>query len=391
MSLVANESTEFTSLRIVGSSDTIQTTLKNKLLKNMEKYSAVVRTFYTNAVPTIFPYHYDLIKIYPKDDLDAAVNQFANNPHFLSPIPNHVLTIPYGTVHNILGLVESISSFIKEVNKNIFIYGSVFGANAAYYIAPGVDLADQVQIHDDVDPGEPNISFSIDSAGLVIFDCSQAFLDQWYIEINPDFAKLLDISRYLWAGTNTQNQLVYEGRVFQQLGEDITATLFREPVAGTRNFNFTINSTTTDGRGLVFSSKRSIFLADQRQTLVVEMSLPFSRTIHSENGKHVEKYRLCEFPIDNYIESRGTLESLNGQALAKVTLTDTLQGGLTDLTRGFQETHIIHFLPGDLYTVNTRIYIVYKSFAGGKIETPFDLDGFYDLELLFTKKQDVRK
>jgi len=49
---------------------------------------------------------------------------------------------------------------------------------------------------------------------------------------------------------------------------------------------------------------------------------------------------------------------------------------------------MIHFLPGDLYTANTRIYIVYKTFAGVKVEKPFEIgDGFYDIEILFIKKE----
>ena len=69
-----------------------------------------------------------------------------------------------------------------------------------------------------------------------------------------------------------------------------------------------------------------------------------------------------------------------------------LQGGLIDFTKGFPETHIIHFMNGNLYTANTRIYVVYKDFVGNYIEKPFDIDGFYDLEILFIKKvkeQDV--
>jgi hypothetical protein len=239
-------------------------------------------------------------------------------------------------------------------------------------------------IHNEV-AATVHVGFSIDTNGRVSFKCSEAFLDQFYIELDPDFAKLIDIPKWLWSGTTTQNGRVSEGSVFDHGVGPIVATLYRtDPI---HQFNFTIHSTTPGGRGLEFVSNRSIFLADQRQTLAVEMSMPFSRTILSENGKHVEKYRLCEFPIDNYIETKGTARSRNGQVLANVETTDSLQGGLTDFTRGFPETHIVHFLAGDLYTVNTRIYIVYKNFAGKKVEKDFELgDSFYDLEILFIKK-----
>jgi len=392
MSLVANETDEISSLRIVNNTAVVHTTLKNRFLKKMEKYSAAVRTFYTNAVPPLFHEDFVLLKIYPKDDLDALVTQWVNPPHahYIEPEQHHELQIKRDETHNILDFVQQISDFLKKVNKNIFIYGSSWGANVNHHIGPGI--VDPTQIHDNVDTGEPFISFSIDSGGHAIFDLNQEFLDQWYIEFDPHFATLIGIERYLWSGTTTQNIRVSEGSVFEHVpGVPLTATLFREPNPGVLNFNYTIDSITVGGRGLVFSSKKSLFLADQRQTLVVEMSLPFSRTIHSENGKYLEKYRLCEFPIDNYIDSRGSLECLNGQTLAKVRTTDTLTGGLSDFTKGFQETHIIHFLPGDLYTINTRIYIVYKSFTGVHVEKDYELNGgFYDFEVLFVKKQTLK-
>jgi hypothetical protein len=109
------------------------------------------------------------------------------------------------------------------------------------------------------------------------------------------------------------------------------------------------------------------------------------------DGKYIERYRLCEFPIDNYVEIHASAESLNGQVIEKIKLRDTLQGGLIDFTKGYPETHIIHFMNGNLYTANTRIYVVYKDFMGSPVEKPFDIDGFYDLEILFIKKvkQDV--
>ena len=386
MSLIANKKGgSFETLRIINNKANVQTTLEKRLLKDLQTYSAVVKTFYTNAVPSLLAEDIALIKVFPKDDLDDIPDEWALNIHQLDAEQNHVLTIKRSETHNILGLVQQISKFFKEINKQIFLYGSAFGANAAYHIPPPVGF-NPLDIHNEV-AATVHVAFSIDTNGRASFKCSQAFLDQFYIELDPNFAKLIDIPKWLWSGTTTQNDRVSEGSVFDHGVGPIVATLYRQTPLFDR-FNFTIHSTTPGGRGLEFVSNRSIFLADQRQTLVVEMSMPFSRTVLSEDGKHVEKYRLCEFPIDNYIKTKGTARSRNGQILANVETTDTLQGGLTDFTRGFPETHIVHFLAGDLYTVNTRIYIVYKNFAGVKVEKPFELgDGFYDLEVLFIKKQ----
>ena len=384
MSLVANvKGGSFETLRIINNKANVQTTLEKRLLKNLQTYSAAVKTFYTNAVPSLLAEDIALIKVFPKDDLDDIPDEWVLNDHQLEE--NHVLTIKRSETHNILGLVQQISKFFKGINENIFLYGSDLGANAAYHIDTPVGFNPLV-IHNEV-AATVHVGFSIDTNGRVSFKCSQAFLDQFYIELDPNFAKLIGIPKWLWSGTTTTNVRVSEDSIYDLGAGPLVATLYR-PTPVFDRFNFTIHSTTPGGRGLEFVSNRSIFLADQRQTLVVEMSMPFSRTVLSEDGKHVEKYRLCEFPIDNYIKTRGTARSRNGQVLANVETIDTLQGGLTDFTRGFPETHIVHFLAGDLYTVNTRIYIVYKNFAGVKVEKPFELgDGFYDLEVLFIKKQ----
>jgi hypothetical protein len=386
MSLVANEKGgSFETLRIINNKANVQTTLEKRLLKDLQTYSAAVKTFYTNAVPSLLAEDVQLLKVYPKDDLDQIPDEWTLTANALDREENHRLTIKRAETHNILGLVQQISKFFKEINKKIHLYGSDFGANAAYHITPPVAFNPLV-IHNEV-AATVHVAFSIDTNGRASFKCSQAFLDQFYIQFDPNFAKLIDIPTYLWSGTTTNNARVSEGSIYDLGAGPQVATLYRTTPVFDR-FNFTIHSTTPGGRGLEFVSNRSIFLADQRQTLVVEMSMPFSRTVLSEDGKHVEKYRLCEFPIDNYIKTKGTARSRNGQVLANVETTDTLQGGLTDFTRGFPETHIVHFLAGDLYTVNTRIYIVYKNFTGVKVEKAFELgDGFYDLEILFIKKE----
>ena len=133
-------------------------------------------------------------------------------------------------------------------------------------------------------------------------------------------------------------------------------------------------------------SKRPIYLCDERESLLLEMSLPFSRTVSSKDGVHTEKYRLAEFPIDNYVDISGTAKNVNGQMEVKIHTTDSLQGGLTDFTRGFPESHVIHFLPGDIQSINTRIFCSYCNFDGSREEKAFLVDGFWDLELLFMKK-----
>jgi len=383
MSLVANEKgVEFSTLRIINSSPNVQTTLEKKMLSKMETYSAVVKTFYTNSVPSLIPEDFVLMKILPKRDINADVlhdwddEKGGEMNHHLAPVENHQLVILRNETHNILGLVHKISQFCDSVNKKIFVFGTNFGNDAQYHIDANLPAG----IYNVVEPSANGvaihyISFSIDATGRAIFKFNQEFLSQFYVELDPDFAKVIDVESVLWAGTDE----IYDTLIYAGTDNEV---LYVNGI-----FEHDIQAVTPGGRGVSWISNRSIFLVDRRLSLVVEMSMPFSRTVLSEDGKHVEKYRLAEFPIDGYIESKGSAQSINGQVQSKVKTTDTLQGGLTDFTRGFPETHIIHFLPGDLYTVNTRLYIIYRGFTGGKVEMPFAIgDGFFDLEVLFVKK-----
>lgn len=389
MSLIANDvDTTMSRLRLVNTNTSSQlTTLQDKFVKGVEGYSCVVKSFYSNAVPPMFSENFTLLEIFPKNDEQkeyveewpaAAPNAPA---HFLAPEKRHQLKITREHHHDMLAFVQYISEWFDDFNQSLHLWGSNFGANNAYHI-DGANGYDGTQIVNVLD-ATTFVAFSIDAAGRCHFYGSDDFFSQFFIKLNEDFAQMVGLPQILWAGTNPGQAA--EKRFAGQLlpPDNEPASIFIEAVPN--EFQYLINAYNF-GNGFTFASSRPIYLADERNFLLLEMSLPFSRTVSSRDGIHTEKYRLAEFPIDNYVEISGTARNVDGQMQVKVLTTDSLQGGLIDFTRGFPESHVIHFLPGDIQAINTRISCNYKKFDGTTKELPFLVDGFWDLELLFMKK-----
>ena len=388
MSLIANDvDTSMSRLRLVNTNTSSQlTTLQEKFVKGVEGYSCVVKSFYSNAVPPMFSEDFTLLEIFPKNDeqKDYEEEWAAGAPnapaHFLAVESRHRLRIVREHHHDMLAFVQYISAWLDEFNRSLTLWGSNFGANNIYHIDGGNGY-DGTQIANVVD-ATTFVGFFIDAAGRCHFYGSDEFFSQFFIKLDASFADMVGLPRILWAGTSLAGgHLRYAGQLLPPNNEPASIFLTGVP----DEFQYLINASNF-GRGFTFASTRPIYLADERDFLLLEMSLPFSRTVSSRDGIHTEKYRLAEFPIDNYIQISGTAKNIDGQMQVKVLTTDTLQGGLIDFTRGFPESHVIHFLPGDIQAINTRISCNYKKFNGTEKELPFLVDGFWDLELLFMKK-----
>ena len=373
-------------LRITDRLSNTTKTLKTKLLKDLDSYSCAVRSFYTNATPPVLATSWvNLLSIYPKNDLNTALD--IDDPWANVPIGNalnkqalYQLNINKDEFTSIITLAEKVSNFFKEFNRQLFIHGSAFGGGNQFHIAPNVLPPPR----NDVTPDVTHVSFSLDSSGRAVFQCSQAFLSQFYIKLDSLLASILGMTQNLFGGMNGGNALVTG--MNKAAGEFLVP--YTEVAPGIYVFAYTINATTPGGGGLAFNSKNSFFLLDRRHTLVIEISMPFSRTIYAMNGEYKEKFRLAEFPLSDYVKIHSKSRTQNGQTISKTTIIDSLQGGVTDYCKNNPLTHVIHFLPGDLEVANVRIYMEYRDMVHRVVEVPFDVgDGFYDLELLFCKKK----
>ena len=379
--------TQTTTLRITDRLSNTTKTLKTKLLKDLDSYSCAVRSFYTNATPPVLAVSWEnFLNIYPKNDLNAAID--IADPWVNVPIANalnkqalYQLDINKDEFTSILTLAEKVSNFFKEFNRQLFIHGSAFGAGNQFHIAPNVLPPPR----NDVTPDVTHVSFSIDSSGRAVFQCSQAFLSQFYIKLDSLLASALGMTENIFAGMDGGNALV-TGMDKNAAGEFLVP--YTQVAPGNYQFAYTINAVTVGVGGLAFNSKNSFFLLDRRHALVIEISMPFSRTIYAIDGEYKEKFRLAEFPLSDYVKIQSKSQTQNSQTISKTTIVDNLQGGLTDYCKKNPLTHVIHFLPGDLQVANVRIYMEYRDRERRVVEVPFDVgDGFYDLELIFCKKK----
>ena len=199
------------------------------------------------------------------------------------------------------------------------------------------------------------------------------------LQFGTDFAKLVGLKTYLFGGL--------EAGPGGQYVTSRTHNLFSYDDGAARNqFSHEINYQSPDQLGTIFASKKPFLLLDQRQSVDLELTIPTSHVIDADNGEYKEKYRLASFAINTYINTQSKIVTKDGISMPSIKLTDSLQGGLVDLTEGYGESVVKHFLPGAVQAINVRIFCTYRKWTGERAERSWDLDGFWDLELLFLKK-----
>ena len=211
MSIVANDvDTRMVSLRISDTRSNYAThTLQTKIIRDTSRYSCLVRNFYTDSVPPLLSEDKVLFVIRMKDDYGEDFDDITDFFNILENDPDvrDKLIIRREHHHNILSLIQYIGKWVSDFNRLINIYGTVAGQFNAYHIDPSVP--DPSVTHDNYDITN-HISFSIDSSGRGIFSCSDEFLSQMYIAINPEFALLVGYQDFLFAGHDGNHYITSE-------------------------------------------------------------------------------------------------------------------------------------------------------------------------------------
>ena len=278
---------------------------------------------------------------------------------------------------NILSVIQYINEWCVDINRDIAIWGTNFGAAAGFHIAakvpnPGIPYDDVVS--------DEHLKFSFDTTGRARITCTDAFLSQYYLAINPEFAKIIGLPLIIWGGRTPGFDIPPQPEVEYVT---IDQKLFLQaPV----RFAWDIQYVTTQGSS-TFVSTRSMFLMDERVTLAIELTIPSSRVIQSDDSVVTEKYRLAEFALDRFVDVICSVNIVEDQVESSITVSDKLEGGLTSLTDTELETHIIHMLPGAVQTINTRIFCNYRKWDKSLVSLPYLMDNaLWDLDLLFCKK-----
>ena len=326
MSIVANDvDTRMKSIRISDSrSNHSSHTLKEELLKDASKYSCIVKSLFTNSVPPILVEDTVLLAILPKDAIGQPFN------YTVADLRDVVIGAPYeaysklilqrGHHYNILQVIQYISTFVDNFNTRIAVHGVNLG------IVGGVLIPAKVQnllVAHDLSEFEPDrhVGFSIDSSGRGQFYCSESFLSNFFFFINPDFAKLVGLTQFLFGGSLLGAFVTSDTEDIRE--EDANF----DPQNPAYVFQWEPSYVhVPPGLGLTFKSDYPFFLLDQRLSLDVELTIPVSRIINVVNGEYTEKFRLASFLIDNYINTNSKITTVDGIARPSIRVRDTLQG-----------------------------------------------------------------
>ena len=277
---------------------------------------------------------------------------------------------------NILSVIQYIHMWCQDINRLIAVSGTAIppGDNT-YHIDPLV--VDATVPYDEVVSFD-HVQFSFDTIGRAEITCSDEFLSQMYLAVNPVFAKMIGLSENLWGGRTPGFDIPPQPAV-----EFVSV---EANVAENDVFAYDIQYVTTEGLS-TFMSSRSMFVLDERQTLGVELTIPSSRVIQSDDSVVTEKYRLAEFALDRFVDIRSEVAMDDDMVLNTIKVSDSLEGGLLSLTDNSLGTHIIHMLPGAIRTINTRLFCNYRKWDGTRLDAEYLMDNaFWDLELLFCKK-----
>lgn len=394
--------------------------LNSVLIKKSENYGLMTDRFVTNMVPSIMQHPRTLMKFRPKRDNTGNANDTnlynLNNPNelFLSRISDFT-----SKAYSVSRLCEALAVFVKDFNFALHIEGADFTAIGDRIPRSQLKLDHDLDPHgfypydlgNYVDPGDvgyvennrryPYVALGFSHEGCLQLSMSHHFLTNFYIELDPVFAKLVGFPQYIYAHE--------AGNVTTISNQPGIPDLLHPPVfVGGVWVQYFVNdsdiSMATNGQPRVIQSTKSIFNCDDRLSVDIEISLPLSQSIDVFNGTSTHTYLLNRFMITDYVTVQGRTQQKGGVILTKSIINDKLSVGFSDLVYNQPSSHTAQLLNGKIQEMDVRLVLRYKKYTievtnAGLITLPQDKlsftiarktielqgDGVYDLLLAFNK------
>jgi hypothetical protein len=312
----------------------------------------------------------------------------AGNPGLVGNMMLSVYKFNKTRFYGIAGFCEKIAEYFRTFNY----YINIFGANNGLYVPNDVRIipdAGFIQGGVVLPFDSPNrhaadqivdyISAGFDESGHLTLNLSSLFLANFWIELEPIFAKRIGFP-----------VSIYNDAQFISNQPGVTDLL---TVVAPISFAIDIGQGVQLARTIF--SKQSIFEFDDRLSIDIEISLPLSQTIDVENSKEKHNFLLSRFVISDYkyIETRA--QQRKGVVLSKAIIQDTLALGIHDLVQNTPEAHTTQLLPGKIQVLDSRLLYRYRSYSlvndtlESEIKTKiFSMQkyGVYDILLEFNKK-----
>ena len=365
--------------------------LKTVLIKHAEKYGLMTEHFVTNHIPAIIQVDRVLITFPPRrddgEDRDGFQDAEADEKYLKG---RSTFTAP-GKIYSIARLCELLAQFIRDFNIGLNMQGAeyspdVFNADPQFVIPqhdiienhPGdpYDLGNYVAKHDIVD----YITLGVESDGRLKLVMTSQFLSNFYLELDPVFAKQIGFPTLIYAHDDQWGVILMSNQ------KDIPALIDRWDA-------FDIDPQIHESRTVV--STRSIFTMDERLSIDVEISLPMSHSIDVHDGDESHSFILNRYIITDYIAVECITQQRGGVILTKSIIQDSLATGYTDLVKAQPSVHASQLLNGKIQAFDIRLVLRYKVFrienkilkhtiARKTIE--MDANSSYELLLSFNKR-----
>ena len=357
--------------------------LKNTLIKKAENYHLVTERFITNNIPGIMQDPRQLIEIRPRRNPGLGNAGFGAGA-FLAT--RNRFTPP--KIFGVARLCESMADFFANFNFGLYIYGannSNFNlANLVHYVAqhPVYNTGGPFDLRNIIpeDQVTKHVSLGFESDGSLQLVMSSQFLSNFFIIFDPVFAKLIGFPTQIYHGTTAAGLIVMSNQ---------PGIL---PLLDGAN-NFALAPQINTGRSVI--STKSIFRADDRLSIDVEITLPLAKTIDVHNKTEKHTYLLSRFLVADYLSVDTIAQQRGGFLLTKSIISDKLNSGLTDLVANSPGTHTAQLKNGKIQEMDVRLILRYKkyeiinnilTYSVAHKTLELEDDGLYDLLLSFNKK-----
>ena len=367
--------------------------LNSTLIKKAENYTLLTDRFLTNNVPGIMQYTRQLIEIRPRGGIGAGNVGFGAGAFLAN---RNTYTPP--KIFSIGRLCESLAEFFRHFNFGLYIYGANYSnvteqgnqgfvpvnlrhyiPRHALYIAGGsYGLRNEVPEDNVVQ----HVTLGFEADGSLQLTMSSQFLSNFFIILDPVFAKLVGFPEQIYSGLDA----VPNGNVVFSNQPGVL------PLIDGAN-NFALPSAVADLYS--FTSNDSIFRVDDRLSIDVEITLPLARTIDVHKKQEKQTYLLSRFIVKDFVNVATVAQQRGGFLLTKSIMQDKLSTGFTDLVANQPGTHASQLKNGKIRELDVRLALRFKewevingiltySIKHKTIE--MEEDGCYDLLLAFNKR-----
>jgi hypothetical protein len=372
-----------------------RTMLKDVLIHKSENYHLHCGRFITNNIPGLLHREKNgnfgniLCRIMPRyDELDAIQENFHEFGYDTTTSDGLFLhkrhAFKPSTVYSTAGLCERFAQYISEYNFFLYMVGANHSLSADdWNFIPSQDEFDDNEVYDlrnNIDPETvvKYISVGFESDGKMILTLSSQFASNFFIQLDPVFAKQIGFPELLY--------------IIDDLGV-ITASNQAgvDPLYNLETNLFTSDADIHEGR--IFISTGSIFGIDDRYSIDLEVTLPLAQTIDVLNGKERHTFLLSRFNITDYKKIKCRTVQKQGVILTRGVFDDYLSLGISNLVTT-PTAHTAQLMNGPIQEMNVRLLLRYKKFIISSGVFSFTIEhkqielddtGLYDILLQFNK------